>query len=86
MFKLILFHNVSMARNLEMAHFDGHSDDELMETVVVAAAGLVMVEAINAITAENASGPVVCGLNRFSRGVERLERFRIRCSSNDALL
>jgi hypothetical protein len=49
MFTLLLLHD---AGNLEMAEFDGHSDDELMETAVVAAAGLEMVEAINAVTAK----------------------------------
>jgi hypothetical protein len=38
-----------------------------METAVVATTGSVMIEVINA------SGLVECRLNRFSRGVERLE-------------
>jgi hypothetical protein len=46
-----LLEYVSLVGNLEMAEFDGHSDHELMETVVVAAAGLVTVKAINAFAA-----------------------------------
>jgi hypothetical protein len=44
---LCLLHEyVSTVGNLEMAEFDGHSDDELMETAVMAAAGLVIFKAI----------------------------------------
>jgi hypothetical protein len=35
MFMLLLLHNEG---NLEMAEFDGHSDDEIIEKAVVAAA------------------------------------------------
>jgi hypothetical protein len=71
-YTLLLLHD---AGNLGMAEFDSHSDDKLMETAMVTAAGLEMAKAIDAVTAKkDASGPVECGLNRFSRGVERLER------------
>jgi hypothetical protein len=63
MLTLVLLHD---SGNLEIAEFDGHSDDELMATAVVAAAGLEIAEAINAVAAKrNASGPVECGLKRF---------------------
>jgi hypothetical protein len=48
MFTLLLPRDVSVAVNLEMADYDTGSDEELVETAVVAAAGLVMIEAINA--------------------------------------
>jgi hypothetical protein len=48
MFTLLLPRDVSVAGNLEMADYDTGSDEELVETAVVAAAGLVMIEAINA--------------------------------------
>jgi hypothetical protein len=48
MFTLLLHRDVSVAVNLEMADYDTGSDEELVETAVVAAAGLVMIEAINA--------------------------------------
>jgi hypothetical protein len=52
MFTLLLPRDVNIAGNLEMAEYDTRSDDELMETAVVAAAGLVMIEAINAVRAK----------------------------------
>jgi hypothetical protein len=38
--------DVSVAENLEVADYNTGSDEELVETAVVAAAGLVMIEAI----------------------------------------
>jgi hypothetical protein len=48
MFTLRLPRDVSVAANLEMADYDTGSDKELVETAVVAAAGLVIIKAINA--------------------------------------
>jgi hypothetical protein len=45
---LLLPRDVSVAGNLEVADYNTGSDEELVETAVVAAAGLVMIEAINA--------------------------------------
>jgi hypothetical protein len=45
---LLLPRDVSVAGNLEMADYNAGSDEELVETAVVAAAGLMMIEAINA--------------------------------------
>jgi hypothetical protein len=47
-FTLLLPRDVSVAGNLEVADYNTGSDEELVETAVVAAAGLVMIEAINA--------------------------------------
>jgi hypothetical protein len=47
-FTLLLPRDVSVAGNLGVADYNTGSDEELVETAVVAAAGLVMIEAINA--------------------------------------
>jgi hypothetical protein len=44
---MLLPRDVSVAGNLEVADYNTGSDEELVETAVVAAAGLMMIEAIN---------------------------------------
>jgi hypothetical protein len=51
-FTLLLPRDVSVAGNLEVADYNTGSDEELVETAVVTAAGLMVIEAINGERAE----------------------------------